>query len=248
MSPTDALLITSTLCFAAFVHTTAGFGSALFAMPVLALLLGPTTAAPLQAMCSTVIGLYVLYHNWRGLHIRDALWMLPATACGIPFGVLLLSRCDPALILRVLGLLLIAYALYGMVIAPRLRQRPEAQAPSPRGRLGGFFAGFMSGVLGGAYNVDGPPLVVYGSIQRWPKARFRSLLQTVFLFDSWLILGGHLAAGHVDATVGWGFLAALPGVAAGILLGRWTDQRLPADRFEQVLLGLLFVLGLALLR
>jgi uncharacterized membrane protein YfcA len=248
MNPSDGLLIASTLCFAAFVHTTAGFGSALFAMPVLSLLLGLSTAAPLQAMCSTVIGLYVLYHNWRGLHIRDALWLLPATACGIPVGVLLLSRCDASVVLRLLGFLLIAYAGYAIFLAPRLRQQPESTRTTALGRAGGLLAGFLSGVLGGAYNVDGPPLVVYGSVQRWPKARFRSLLQTVFLFDGWLILGGHIAAGHVNATVGWGFLAALPGVVSGILLGRWADQHLPADRFEHILLGLLLLLGLALLR
>lgn len=248
MSVTDILVIAAALGFGAYVHTTAGFGSALIAMPLLSLRLGIATAAPLQAICSTIIGFYVLGRNWRGLQWRDALWILPATACGVPLGMLFLSRTDPAIVLRMLGLLLIAYAVYALAFAPRLAALPEDHQPSLRGRILGLFAGLAAGILGGAYNVNGPPLVIYGALQHWPKARFRSLLQTVFLFNGWMILAAHVAAGHVNETVAWSCLAALPGLVAGIALGHWTDLRLPPARFERVLLILILCLGITLLQ
>src|SRR5262249_25397617 len=47
-------------------------------------------------------------------------------------------------------------------------------------RLAWLF-GFTGGVLGGAYGMNGPPLVVYGSLRHWSPEHFRATLQGYFL-------------------------------------------------------------------
>ena len=40
--------------------------------------------------------------------------------------------------------------------------------------------GFFAGILGGAYNTNGPPVVIYGSLRKWSPATFRATLQGYF--------------------------------------------------------------------
>src|SRR3546814_1460370 len=44
-----------------------------------------------------------------------------------------------------------------------------------------FLCGLFAGIFGGAYGLNGPPLVVYGSMRRWSVQHFRATLQGYFL-------------------------------------------------------------------
>ena len=52
-------------------------------------------------------------------------------------------------------------------------------------------SGFCSGILGGAYGMNGPPLAVYGSLRRWSPQHFRATLQTCYLPARLLGLWAH---------------------------------------------------------
>ena len=55
--------------------------------------------------------------------------------------------------------------------------------------------GLSAGVLGGAYGMNGPPLVVYGALRRWSPEHFRATLQGYFLPASVIGMIGYWAAG-----------------------------------------------------
>src|ERR1700751_1733777 len=92
-------------------------------------------------------------------------------------------------------------------------------------------SGFCSGILGGAYGMDGPPLVVYGSLRRWSPEHFRATLQGYFLPASIVGLVGYWATGLWDHDVTFNFLASLPVALVAIFLGRWVNQRIKAEMF-----------------
>src|SRR5690606_39976003 len=52
----------------------------------------------------------------------------------------------------------------------------------------GFPIGVSSGVLGGAFNMGGPPCVAYLYSRPWPKEEVVALLQVVFIISSALRL------------------------------------------------------------
>ena len=52
-------------------------------------------------------------------------------------------------------------------------------------------SGFCSGILGGAYGMNGPPLAVYGSLRRWSPQHFRATLQGYFLPASIIGMAGY---------------------------------------------------------
>src|SRR4029079_10530270 len=137
------------------IRSTFGFGEALVAVPLLALFLPVAVAAPLAVLLSTTIAAFVIAQDWRHIHLRSALWLLLPTFAGIPAGIALLAGAHPQRVKGILAVLLIAFA--GYFLAGR---NPPALPRDSKAWL--LVCGFLAGVLGGAYGMNGPPLVLYG--------------------------------------------------------------------------------------
>ncbi len=224
--------------FAAFTGAVTGFGSALVGMPLLAQILPVQVAAPLMAVISLCINSSMLVIQRQAFRWQAVWQLILAAIIGIPVGILLVSTLSEQVVLTILGVLLIAYAVYAWV-TPRL---PELKHP-----IWKYVFGFFSGVLGGAYNVGGPPAVVYASSKGWEASEFRSNLQALFLVENIVILAGHAWAGNYTTRV-LGYLPyAIPALAAGIVLGVFLDRFIPDKLFRKMVLILLVVLGLALI-
>jgi uncharacterized membrane protein YfcA len=107
--------------------------------------------------------------------------------------------------------------------------------------------GLTAGILGGAYGMNGPPLVVYGTLRRWSPEHFRATLQGYFLPASVLGMIGYWAAGLWTSRVNGYYLRSLPAVLLAIVIGRWTSRRLDAGRFLIYVHAGLLAIGVGLL-
>lgn len=220
---------------ATLIRSTFGFGEALIAVPLLALRLPLTTAAPLAVLVSIVIAGVVVVQDWRHVQVRSAIGLILSALPGIPLGVLVLARGNGHVVKSTLGILIVVFSIYALT-AGRARQLPEDH----RGWLLG--CGFVSGVLGGAYGMNGPPLVIYGALRGWTPQHFRATLQGYFLPASFLGLIGYGALGLWRGPLTRYFLTSLPAVAAAILLGRAINQRMKGPAFFRlVYVGLIAV-------
>ena len=113
-------------------------------------------------------------------------------------------------------------------------------------RLAWIF-GFFAGIFGGAYGMNGPPLVIYGSLRRWSPEHFRATLQGHFLPASIVGLCGYWLAGLWVRDVTRYYLVSLPVALAAIVLGRWINRRMKADSFIVYVHVGLIVVGSVLL-
>lgn len=225
--------------FAAIVQSAMGFGMALVAMPILTLLLGVQVAAPAFALLSTTTSLLNAY-RWRA-HVtrRELVRLLLPALVGIPLGVWLLGNVDPAYVTGALGILLLLYAVTSLagVKLPVLAARSNWAVA----------AGFSAGVLGGAYNTGGPPVVWYAVARQWTADQFRGTLQSFFFLAGLFVCLTHFAAGHVSTIVWQTALLAVP----ALLLGQFTGVRLTRyisqELFRRLVLVLLLGLGIALI-
>ena len=107
--------------------------------------------------------------------------------------------------------------------------------------------GFVAGILGGTYGMNGPPLVIFGSLRRWSPEHFRATLQGYFLPASLIGMAGYWLDGLWVPAVTRYFFLSLPVALAAVLLGRGINQRMRAHTFiRYVHVGLLGV-GMMLL-
>ena len=234
----ETATIIGILCLAALVHGTLGFGTGLVAMPLLTLFLGVRDATALVAFVILGTTIVVFAQTWRSLHWDTARRLLLGAVAGIPLGILVLTQAPADVVQRGLGVSLIAIGLYSLV-APRLMEvRHPAWA---------YGFGFASGLLGGAYNTNAPPVVLYGALQRWSPAVFRATLQAYFVPAAALIWLGHGVTGlWTRELFGW-YVFYLPFGLVVLWLGQRLSTRLPERSFDRVLYAVIVVLGAALL-
>lgn len=236
----DAATVTATaiLFAAALVHSSMGFGLALIAVPLLALLIPVEQAAPAVVLASITIASIILLQDWRRVQFRGAGWLLVSTLFGIPVGLLLLKTAPETTVKALLATVIIAIAVHSLLG----RSRYELQ----NDRLAWLF-GFSAGVLGGAYGMNGPPLVIYGALRRWPPQQFRATLQAYFLPASLAGMCGYWLVGLWTPAVSRLYLTSLPAIVVATLAGRLKARRIQAERFATYVYRGLLVIGLVLL-
>ncbi len=221
------IIFTATLIRSAF-----GFGEALLAVPLLAFFMPLHTAAPLAVLVSITIATIVVVQDWRKIHFYSAAWLVLPTLFGIPLGLILLTSTHQRLAKAALALLIIAFAAYSLSGRNAFELRRDHRAWL-------LFFGFLAGVFGGAYGMNGPPLAIYGSMRRWSAQHLRATLQAYFLPASLLGMTGYKLSGLWTRTVTHDYLLALPVLLPAVLLGRVINHRLHPQAFMKfVYLGL----------
>jgi hypothetical protein len=225
---------------ATLIRSAVGFGEALIAVPLLALRMEVRVAAPLAVLVSITVAALIILQDWREIHVGSAGWLVLATLAGIPLGLWLLTSVDGRLVKAGLALVIFAFAIYSL--ASRAPWRLE------RDRLSWLLGcGLCAGVLGGAYGMNGPPLVVYGSLRNWSAAHFRATLQAYFLPASVIGMAGYWLAGLWSPAVTYYYLRSIPEIILAILLGRAINRRLDGRAFLRYVHVGLIATSLALL-
>ena len=217
-----AVWVVAVVFVATLIRSAFGFGEALVAVPLLALFLPVKTAAPLAVLVSITIAAVVVAQDWRKIHVRSVGWLVVSTMIGTPVGLMLLASRHQRAVMVTLAVLIMAFSVFSLVG----KKPPELKADSKRWILG---SGFLAGVLGGAYGMNGPPLVIL-----WGHA---SLVCTAFSRHpaGLLFAGEHYR--HVrllaDRAVGSccdAILSAVPAGVAGGDLARKGDESPHARR------------------
>ena len=217
-----------------------GFGEALIAVPVLALFIPLKVAAPLAVLVSITIAAMVVAQDWRKIHVSSAGWLVGSTLFGIPVGLMLLASSHQKAVKVALAIFIMAFATYCLLG----RKPPELKSDSKAWLLG---CGFVAGVTGGAFGMNGPPLVIYGAMRRWSAQHFRATLQAYFLPASVIGMGGYWLAGLWVPAVTHYYLVCLPLLLPAVWLGRVVNHRLRGDTFLRYVYVVLGGIGAVLL-
>jgi uncharacterized protein len=240
MVDSTTLQVLLVVFFATLIRSTFGFGEALIAVPLLALTIPIEIATPLAVLLSITIAAVIVVQDWRQIHLRSAGWLLAPTFPGILLGIVLLTSIHQQVVKGVLAIVIMAFSGYSLVG----RKPPELHSDSRTWLLG---CGFLAGVLGGAYGMNGPPLVIYGGMRRWSPQHFRATLQGYFLPASVVAMAGYWLAGLWVPAVSHYYLMSLPAALPAIFLGRVANHRLRTDSFLTYVHGGLLCVGVLLL-
>lgn len=228
------------ICFAVAAQAAVGFGSALFAIPLLVLLGIPLPEIiVLVATCSmmqTIIGARKLRENvpWR-----PAFAAISVMTVGLVLGLVLLSRLanlNKDSIRLAVGCVLALIVVAQIVIRPK----PVAKLHPAWGGVAFLSAGF----LGGACGMNGPPLVLWSMAHDWSNAKTRGFLFAVFSMANPMQIA--LLAVTFGPSVLWfavlgvGFL---PLVYLGSAIGLPIGNRMKKDTLKKSAFAILLVIA-----
>jgi len=223
---------------AALTRSTFGFGDALIAMPLLALFIDIKIATPLMALIAFFIAISILIKNRNKVEFRSVWRLILASFVGIPIGLWYLNDINENIIKLILGILILFFASYNL-IKPKLYQlKSEKYA---------WIFGFIAGILGGAYNTNGPPIIIYSSLKRWNPQNFRATLQGYFFTTGILLLISHGIAGNFTNEVLTYFAYCLPIVFLAVIIGAKLNKKIPTLRFHKYIYIILIILGFMLI-
>lgn len=218
----------------ALLQGLAGFGGALVSMPLLLLYLEPIWAAPIVVLCYTINRIPAMFVLRKNLMWDHSLLLLAAAAPGAFLGVYFLKNVEPGIIMKTLGVILILFSAY-KILSPGLKLTFS--------RLWALPTGFLSGILGGAFGTDGPPVVVYAALQRWTKEQVVGMLQSFFIFANFIIIVSYGYHGLLIWPVLKISAIAVPFAIIGIFLGLWINRRIGQLHFESILAITIGVMG-----
>jgi uncharacterized membrane protein YfcA len=231
LAVSGALLV---VALGAAVQGSVGFGAALIAAPVLALIDPRLVPAPV-IVTGLVLNLLMVRRERAHARWRDVSWPIGGLVPGSVAGAALLAVAATTRQLGVLTglMILVAVALSAWGLHPR---------PTPATLLGaGTLAGFMQSTVG----AGGPPIVLVLQDEQGPV--LRSTLSRFFVVSCAVSLVILTLFGQIDdEDLAWS-LALIPGTVAGFTLSGWTARHVDGPRMRVAVLSLSAAAGAVVL-
>jgi uncharacterized membrane protein YfcA len=218
----------------AAVQGAVGFGAALMAAPVLALLDPTFVPAPL-ILAALVLNLLVMRRDPGAHHWAPVKWPVIGQVPGALIGVAVLSAAASDDTLGVLFGVLILFAI--ALSLSGLHPRPTRPVL--------FGAGTLSGFMQSTVGAGGPPIALVfqnesGPVIRASLSRYFLSSCTVSLF--FLTLAGQVGGAELVAAV-----VLLPGTVLGFLASGWVAHHVDGDVARRAVLTLSAVAAVAVL-
>jgi uncharacterized membrane protein YfcA len=241
-SPTDlALALLAAFCIG---MSKAGFsGISLISVFLMADLYGAEASTGVVLPLLIVADL-VVYPAFRKYASWGPVWrLLPATVAGLLVGWWLLRVIDQDWVAR--------KAIGGCILVMVALQAVRAWKPALSDRLVesrgfGTAAGAAGGITTMLANAAGPVIQLYLLSRRMPKMELLGIGARFFLLVNILKLPFSGSLNLITAASLVDNLKCLPGIFAGILIGKWLIVRVPQRAFEWMVIGFSVAAGLRL--
>ena len=220
-----------------------GFGASTVAIPLLAFSMPLAIAVPVVSVLIVWNSLALIARDWRHIAWRAVLSTVPFTLVGVLAGLYFLTRMEERDLLRMLGVVVALYGLYGLLGADR--------APAPPLRLRPMLAattGIAGGSLGALFGAGvGPIYAMYLGVLKLDNTVFRVSVTSVIFFQLIIRVGGYAGLGYYRGTVLVVLAAAVPFMLLGTWLGDSVVRRLDQRRFGHLVSAVLLVSGACLI-
>jgi uncharacterized membrane protein YfcA len=189
----------------------------------LAVTVGVIPASGIVNITGAIQVMWVAWALRQHIRWRYMARLVPGILVGLALGLTALKELDSTLLIRALGLTIVAIALWN------LRPFRGHGTGSP---AWDFVVGLSSGAIGGAFNTGGPPIVAYLYRRPDPPEALKATVQMTFVFFTLVRLVAATSVGLIDAEIVR--LAALgtPSVVLGAITGLALGRRASPERFR----------------
>lgn len=204
------------------VNSTFGFGFAMVSMPLLSLFFDLDIIGPLIPLLFLSGSSIIVYRSWKLIQFKNTITLIIAALLFIPVGVYVGKYGNSFAIKTLLGISIIVFAVYNLIL-PKLKKRDSKGRVSIKSKLDklAILCGMCSGIFGGAFNIIGPPVVIYGSVKKWTPETFRATVQFCLLTFTIIIISSHFSMGsYDDLKILYYFIFAFPSMFFAIPIGK----------------------------
>jgi len=237
---TQILLAAVVVLMACAVRGMSGFGAGLVAIPLLVFVVPIYTAVPLMALLIFLLFVFLTIRDRNKVHWREFRSLAIPTVVGVVAGLLLFKTLESRLLLALLGLFLIVYATYLLVVPlfrlPQLRCSEQWALPA------GFAGAFIDTLFGGG---GGTLVVIYVHARGIDKMAFRATVAAVWFVEMIARITGYALAGYYTRDVLLLVALMVPLVWLGTWLGERIGDRIDQDTFSRVLAMMLMLSGIS---
>lgn len=217
-----------------------GLGYSSCALPFLATALGLKAAIVLLVVPAMASNLMLVFKAGRLRETVARFWPLYlATLPGIAAGVFLLSFVDQLVATRVLGVLIVLYALMGLL-------RPQFTLPDRVARVIQVPVGLLNGLLTGLTGSQVMPLMPYMLALRIEADQLVQGVNIAVITASLFLAVGLMSTGMMTGpSLGLSLAAVVPALL-GVELGNFTRRFIPKEALRVLILAVLALIGAGL--
>lgn len=240
------VVISLAVFLGALTRSVFGFGDSIVSMPLLALLpISLATSISLIGITGLITGTLAIFSIREHIDRRILFLLVISSLIGVPAGLYLVKNIPQENVIYILGIFLMIYGIYSLI-----KGRLNIKLPNEwkDNMILPLPFGFLAGALGSAYNMNGVPIVVYGTFRDWDMETFHSTVQSHFAISSLLVVLGQAFGGLWSRDLIVLTLASLPAIYIADKIGQVVRRRISIHQFEVLLFIFIIVLGLSLVQ
>ncbi|MCP3922597.1 MAG: sulfite exporter TauE/SafE family protein [Desulfobacterales bacterium] len=233
---TEIIPIITIALLSGFIHGLSGFGSVLISLPLLVFFFDIHTIVPLICLQALCINLTFFIKLRKHLKVREFKLFLISAIPGIFIGIFIFRKVPGDILKIILGVIIVLFAIYLLLNRSFKKEL--------RG-IWTLVAGFIAGILGGSIGANGPPVIIYTSIQNWTKDEVKSTITSFLFFAGLITVSLQLFYGFVTVRVLLLLAISIPSLITGMFLGNSLYNGLNDKFYSMVIRILLLLLGFA---
>lgn len=225
----------------AAVQGASGFGFAVLATPFFLLFVDPASAVQIIILLTMALSAVVLRGLERAVAPRLLLRLMLGCLAGLPLGLVGFAFSDARLVRFAVGAVTLAFA--ALLVLSRRRSRADRPILTGMSPARDFAAGLVAGTLTALVGMSGPPVLIYLMLVDTPVRTVRATLLAFFAFSYAMTALFHWATVGIPARTWLVVGILLPFAFLGGFVGRPLGNRLGADAFAFIAIGLLAAAG-----
>ena len=217
---------------AGLVRGYSGFGPALLYVPLMSALYDLRAAVTTMVLIDVVAGLWLTINSWRQANLHEVKAVVVAALFGIPIGLLILIYTDTFYLRWAIAVFVVGVVC--ILAADRRYSEPPTWSMKA-------IAGFTAGVFGTAFQMDGPPVVIFWLGGKNTSAVVRANVVLFLEFSGVVIAAAYAAKGWISLeTLKMAFSLLIP-FSLGTFLGHARFAGTSETAYRRVAIGLILV-------
>ena len=220
-------LVAIIIFFASFTQGMTGFGFALVAVPLISFLADVKYAIPIAAICGLYVNIYLIFKLKNHIKYFELKELIFGAIIGIPVGSIIVLYTDPQFLKILLGIIILLFVLLSITKKVKPRNINNKWA---------YLFGWFSGLLGGAFNTNAPPILIYFYLKGFDKFKQKASITGFFIVSSIIIVLSHIITGLSSMQIWLDSIKLLPVVLVGILLGNYLFSKISIILYNRIIL------------